>query len=221
MRDKMADAALRAVEAVNYKSVGTIEFLVEGDEFFFIEMNTRIQVEHPVTEMITGVDIVKEQILAAAGQSLSVSQKDIQFRGHSIECRINAEDPETFHPSPGKVTGFHAPGGYGVRVESALYHNYTVLPHYDSLIAKIIVHAETRPEAIKRMQRALNECIIEGIKTNIPFHLRILEKEEFHNGNYNTRFIQTMIHSLRALCIRLIASGRVSAWTIILAIRES
>ena len=192
VRKGIAEAALKAVKVVDYKNVGTIEFLVEGDEFYFIEMNTRIQVEHPVTEMVTGVDIVKEQILSSAGETLSVSQDDIQFRGHSIECRINAEHPETFHPSPGKVTRFHPPGGYGVRLESALYHHYSVLPHYDSLIAKVIVHGIDRKEAIQRMQRALDEFIVEGIDTNISFHQKILKDKAFHEGDFSTRYVQTL-----------------------------
>ncbi|MFC2074661.1 acetyl-CoA carboxylase biotin carboxylase subunit [Bdellovibrionota bacterium] len=195
MRAKMIDAALGAAEEVQYQNVGTIEFLVENNEFYFMEMNTRIQVEHTVTEMVTGIDIIKEQILASAGYPLSIKQKDVNFRGHSIQCRINAEDPLTFNPSPGKIGTYHPPGGYGVRVESALYNNYTVLPHYDSLIAKLIVHAETRQEAINRMQRALDEFIINGISTNISFHQKLLKHPAFHEGGYNTRFLETTFNS--------------------------
>lgn len=194
LRERITSAAVKATEIVDYRNVGTLEFLVEDDQFYFMEMNTRIQVEHPVTEMITGVDIVKEQILISAGERLSIKQSDVSYKGHSIECRINAEHHETFHPSPGIITSFHPPGGIGVRVESAAYLNYTVLPHYDSLLAKLIVHSETRVDAIQRMQRALDEFIIEGIDTNILFHKRLLDNENFKNGNYNTRFIHAMMN---------------------------
>jgi acetyl-CoA carboxylase, biotin carboxylase subunit len=155
-----------------------------------MEMNTRVQVEHPVTEMVTGIDIVKEQIRIAYGQPLRFTQDDIKINGHSIECRINAEHPFKFTPSPGKIDGYHTPGGLGVRVDSAVYDQYTVLPYYDSLIAKLIVHAETREEAIKRMARALDEYIIEGIKTTIPFHQRIMTHKEFIEGNVDTGFLE-------------------------------
>lgn len=195
LRERIRQTAVLALETVGYQNVGTIEFLVEGDQFYFMEMNTRIQVEHPVTEMITGIDLVREQILVSANETLKYKQQDISFRGHSIECRINAEDPKTFHPSPGQITGYHPPGGQGVRVESALYHKYTVLPHYDSLIAKLVVHADSRDEAIKRMQGALDEFIIEGIKTNIPIHQKILNNRAFHDGKYHTGSIHAMIES--------------------------
>jgi len=156
-------------------------------------MNTRIQVEHPVTEMVTGVDIVREQIRSAAGLKLRYKQSDIKINGHAIECRINAEDPVKFTPSPGKITAYHTPGGLGVRVDSFVYDQYTVLPHYDSLIAKLIVHAETRDDAIKRMARALDEYIIEGIKTTIPFHKRVMASKDFIEGNIDTGFIDRAV----------------------------
>jgi acetyl-CoA carboxylase biotin carboxylase subunit len=171
-----------------------MEFLVGKDNsFYFMEMNTRVQVEHPVTEMVTGIDIVREQIRSAAGIPLRYTQDDIRINGHAIECRINAEDPQKFSPSPGKITSYHTPGGLGVRVDSFVYDQYTVLPHYDSLIAKLIVHAETREDAIKRMARALDEYIIEGIKTTIPFHKRIMANKDFIEGNIDTRFIEKMV----------------------------
>jgi acetyl-CoA carboxylase biotin carboxylase subunit len=194
LRAAMGDAAVRAARAVNYNSVGTMEFLVDKDNsFYFMEMNTRVQVEHPVTEMVTGIDIVREQIRSAAGIPLRYTQDDIRINGHAIECRINAEDPQKFSPSPGKITSYHTPGGLGVRVDSFVYDQYTVLPHYDSLIAKLIVHAETREDAIKRMARALDEYIIEGIKTTIPFHKRIMANKDFIEGNIDTRFIEKMV----------------------------
>jgi acetyl-CoA carboxylase biotin carboxylase subunit len=194
LRAAMGDAAVRAAKAVNYNSVGTMEFLVDKDNsFYFMEMNTRVQVEHPVTEMVTGIDIVREQIRSAAGIPLRYTQDDIKINGHAIECRINAEDPLKFTPSPGKITSYHTPGGLGVRVDSFVYDQYTVLPHYDSLIAKLIVHAETREDAIKRMARALDEYIIEGIKTTIPFHKRIMANKAFIEGDIDTRFIEKMV----------------------------
>ena len=194
LRAAMGDAAVRAAKAVNYNSVGTMEFLLDKDNsFYFMEMNTRVQVEHPVTEMVTGIDIVREQIRSAAGIPLRYTQDDIKINGHSIECRINAEDPLKFTPSPGKITSYHTPGGLGVRVDSFVYDQYTVLPHYDSLIAKLIVHAETREDAIKRMARALDEYIIEGIKTTIPFHKRIMANKDFIEGNIDTQFIEKMV----------------------------
>jgi acetyl-CoA carboxylase biotin carboxylase subunit len=194
LRKKMGDCAVAAAKAVNYSSVGTMEFLLDADNnFYFMEMNTRIQVEHPVTEMVTGIDIVKEQIRSAAGLPLRFKQADIKINGHSIECRINAEDPIKFTPSPGKIVGYHTPGGLGVRVDSAVYDQYTVLPHYDSMIAKLIVHADTREEAIKRMARALDEYIIEGIKTTIPFHQRIMANKEFMEGAVDTGFLERLV----------------------------
>ena len=191
LRERMGAAAVAIARAVHYTNVGTAEFLLDADgNFYFMEMNTRIQVEHPVTEMITGIDLVREQIYAAAGYPLRFTQNDIQLRGHAIECRINAEDPERFVPSPGKIDGYHQPGGLGVRVESAIYDQYTVLPYYDSLIAKLIVHADNREEAIRRMSRALDEYIIEGIKTTIPFHQKIMANREFQEGKVDVGFLE-------------------------------
>ncbi len=187
----MAQAALKAVQAANYRNAGTIEFVVDAEQnFYFIEMNTRIQVEHPVTELTTGIDIVKQQIRIAAGHKLSLTQQDITFNGHAIECRINAENPERqFAPSPGTVDFMHLPGGSGVRVDSALYTGYELPPYYDSLAAKIIVHAPTRAEAIRRMRRALEETIIEGLSTNIELLHQILHHPCFVRGGYDTGFL--------------------------------
>ncbi|RME32845.1 MAG: acetyl-CoA carboxylase biotin carboxylase subunit, partial [Deltaproteobacteria bacterium] len=183
VRKKMGECAVAAAKRVGYHSVGTVEFLLDKNlDFYFMEMNTRVQVEHPVTEMVTGVDIIKEQIRIAAGEKLRFTQKDIKLNGHAIECRINAEDPVKFTPFPGKINGYHTPGGLGVRIDSAVYDQYTVLPHYDSMIAKLIVHAETRDEAVKKMACALDEYIIEGIKTTIPFHQKVMNDEVFIKG---------------------------------------
>ena len=193
-RAAMGEAAVKAAKAVNYCSVGTVEFLLDkSGEFFFMEMNTRIQVEHPVTEMITGVDLIREQIRSAAGLPLRYKQKDIKINGHAIECRINAEDPFKFTPCPGKITTYHQPGGLGVRVDSFVYDQYTVVPHYDSMIGKLIVHAETREDAIRRMARALDEYIIEGIKTTIFFHKRIMANKDFIEGNVDTSFLDRIV----------------------------
>lgn len=193
-RKKMGECAVAAAKAVNYTSVGTMEFLLDAKgDFFFMEMNTRVQVEHPVTEMVTGIDIIKEQIRSAAGIPLRYTQDDIKIQGHSIECRINAEHPFKFTPSPGKIDGYHPPGGLGVRVDSFVYDQYTVLPHYDSMIAKLIVHADTREEAIRRMARALDEYIIGGIKTSIAFHAKVMNSKEFIEGDVDTGFIDRMV----------------------------
>jgi acetyl-CoA carboxylase biotin carboxylase subunit len=178
-------AALTVANAVNYVSAGTVEFLVASDgSFYFIEMNTRIQVEHPVTEMLTGLDIVREQIRIASGEPLGYKQKDIEFRGHAIECRINAEDPEHFIPSPGTVTAWRPPGGHGVRVDSHMMPGAVITPYYDSLIAKIIVHGRDRAEAISRMYRALFETVVEGVKTTIPYHQKLLADPAFLSGDH-------------------------------------
>ena len=192
LREQMGEAAVRAAKGVGYISAGTVEFILDKQgDFYFMEMNTRIQVEHPITEMITGVDLIKEQIHIAAGEKLKILQKDITCRSHSIECRINAEDPDNnFMPSPGKVTEYNPPGGPGVRVDSHLYKGYSIPPHYDSLIAKLIVYAEDRQSAILRMKRALEEYIIEGIKTTIPFHLKVLNNGDFQRGEYSTKFVE-------------------------------
>ncbi|MFN7251704.1 MAG: acetyl-CoA carboxylase biotin carboxylase subunit [Anaerobacillus sp.] len=192
LRQKMGDAALKAARAVNYTGAGTVEFLLDKHRnFYFMEMNTRIQVEHPVTEMVTGVDLIKEQIMVAAGYPLSITQEEIVINGWSIECRINAENPaKNFMPSPGKIEAYHPPGGLGVRIDSAAYHGYAIPPFYDSMIAKLIVHGKTREEAIARMKRALNEFLISGVETTIPFHIALLEHEDFINGNFNTKFLE-------------------------------
>lgn len=181
-----------AMKKMRYRGAGTVEFLYENGAFFFIEMNTRIQVEHPITEMITGVDLIKEQIRVASGYGLSITQDDISWNGHSIECRINAENPETFMPMPGTVDIYHAPGGLGVRVDSHLYGGYAVPPYYDSMIAKLIVHAPTRVQAIQRMIRALNEYVIDGIETNIPLHLELLQEQAFISGAYNIHWLEDL-----------------------------
>lgn len=191
LRNKMGEVAVKAAKAVNYKGAGTIEFLLDKNgEFYFMEMNTRIQVEHPVTEMITGIDLVKEQIKIAYGEKLSVTQEDIKFNGHSIECRINAENPaKGFMPSPGAIGVACIPGGSGIRIDSALYQGYKMPPNYDSMIAKLIVHGKDRNEAISKMKRALGEFILEGIDTNISFQFEILNNKTFNEGKYNTGFI--------------------------------
>ncbi len=192
-RQKMGQAAVQAARAVNYTGAGTVEFIYDHNEkkFYFMEMNTRIQVEHPVTELITGVDLIKEQIRIASGEKLSLTQDEVTFNGWAIECRINAENPEkNFMPSPGKINMYLPPGGLGVRVDSAAYPGYTIPPYYDSMIAKLIVHAPTREEAIARMKRALSEFIIDGIHTTIPFHIKLFEHEKFVKGEFNTKFLE-------------------------------
>ena len=195
LRNKMGNAAIKAAKAAGYTSCGTVEFLVDKDKnFYFMEMNTRIQVEHPITEMRTGIDIVKEQIKIAAGEKLKIKQKDIEFRGSSIECRINAENPsKKFRPSPGTITGINFPGGNGVRVDTAIYAGYTVPANYDSMIAKIIVHGQTRGEAISKMKRALEELVVEGIDTNRDFLYSIITHPDFIRGNFDTSFIEKMM----------------------------
>jgi acetyl-CoA carboxylase biotin carboxylase subunit len=191
-RKAMGEAAVAAAKAVNYCGAGTIEFIYDDEgNFYFMEMNTRIQVEHPITEMITGFDLIKEQIRVTAGEPLSIKQEDIVLNGWAIECRINAEDPDkNFMPCPGKIQNYIAPGGFGVRVDSAAFTGYTVTPFYDSMIAKLIVWAPTREEAISRMERALGEFTIEGIKTTIPFHQKVLRHEKFIEGDVTTKFLE-------------------------------
>jgi len=194
MRREMGEAAVKAAKAANYQNAGTIEFLVSGDDFYFMEMNTRIQVEHPVTEEITGIDLIKEQLKIASGEKLSFTQKDITFSGHCIECRINAEDPyNNFTPQPGKVTLYNPPGGLGVRVDSHVYTGYTISPYYDSMIAKLIVHGKNRAEALSCACRALDEFLIEGVKTTIPFTKFILTSTDFIEGNYDTGYIERIM----------------------------
>ncbi|MBN8236587.1 acetyl-CoA carboxylase biotin carboxylase subunit [Halobacillus kuroshimensis] len=193
MRKKMGDAAVKAALAVNYSGAGTVEFIFdkESDSFYFMEMNTRIQVEHPVTEMVTGVDLIKEMLLVANDEKLSFKQEDIEFEGWSIECRINAENPyKNFMPSAGKIDMYLPPGGLGVRVDSAAYPGYTIPPYYDSMVAKLITYGRDRDEAIRRMRRALDEFVVEGVHTTIPFHQRMMEHEVFVNGDFNTKFLE-------------------------------
>lgn len=193
LRRQMGEAAVAAAKAVNYHGAGTVEFLLDKyGKFYFMEMNTRIQVEHPVTEMVTGIDLIKEQILVAAGQPLSFTQEDIKLDGWAMECRINAENPaRNFMPSPGKISNYLAPGGFGVRVDSAAYAGYTIPPYYDSMIAKLIVWGKTRQEAIDRMKRALSEFVVEGIATTIPFHLKVMDHDVFVSGHFDTKFLET------------------------------
>ena len=189
-RAKIGTLAADMVRNMGYRGAGTIEFLYENGQFFFMEMNTRIQVEHPVTEMLTGIDLIAEQIRVAAGLELSVKKDLIRFRGHAIEVRINAEDPETFTPSPGKITQFHAPGGLGVRFDSAIYTGYSIPPYYDSMIGKLIVHGRTREECIRRLRRAIVETVIEGVKTTLPLHLWILDQPDFQKGDYTIHWLE-------------------------------
>lgn len=190
-RKKMGEIAVKAVKEIGYSNAGTIEFLVDKNkDFYFMEMNTRIQVEHPVTEMVTGVDIIKEQIKIASGEELSYKQENIEIKGHSMEVRINAENPEkNFMPSPGKITGLHLPGGNGIRIDTAIYDGYNVPPTYDSMLAKLIVYGKNREESILKMRSALSETVIEGITTNIDFLLKILNNKDFQDNNYDTSFI--------------------------------
>jgi len=189
-RNYIGTLAAETVRQMGYRGAGTIEFLYEDGKFYFMEMNTRIQVEHPVTEMITGMDLIAEQIRVAAGEKLSVNKDHIRLRGHAIEVRINAEDPETFAPSPGTITQFHAPGGLGVRFDSAIYGGYKIPPYYDSMIGKLIVHGRTREEAIRRLRRAIFETVIEGVKTTLPLQYWITEQPEFHSGEYNIHWLE-------------------------------
>ena len=197
-RTKMGEVAVKAVKEIGYTNAGTIEFLVDKNlDFYFMEMNTRVQVEHPVTEMVTGIDIIKEQIKIASGEKLSFTQKDIKFTGHSMEARINAENPEkNFMPCPGTITGLHLPGGNGVRVDTAIYSGYTVPPTYDSMLAKIIVHGKDRNESIAKLKSAIAELVVEGIQTNADFILKILDNEDFVNNNYDTSFIQKLLRMI-------------------------
>ncbi|MBL8484089.1 MAG: acetyl-CoA carboxylase biotin carboxylase subunit, partial [Rhodocyclaceae bacterium] len=192
---RIGDRCAEACRVINYRGAGTFEFLYENNEFYFIEMNTRVQVEHPVTELVTGVDIVQEQIRVAAGEKLRLRQRDIEMRGHAIECRINAEDPFKFTPSPGKINTYHPPGGPGIRVDSHVYQGYTVPPHYDSMIGKVIAYGDTREQAIRRMRIALSEMIVEGIKTNIPLHQDLLQDARFLAGGTSIHYLE---HKLAA-----------------------
>ena len=192
-RQSIGDKVVHAVSKLGYRSVGTIEFLFENGEFYFIEMNTRLQVEHPVTEMVCGLDLVREMIRVAEGKPLDFKQSDIKFSGNAIECRINAENPDTFQPSPGQVGTYHAPGGLGVRVDSGLYTGYTVPPYYDSMIAKLIVHGANRNECLMRLRRALSEYVIDGLDTTIPLHQRLVNEPDFVNGDYDIHWLQKFV----------------------------
>jgi acetyl-CoA carboxylase biotin carboxylase subunit len=191
--ERIGERCAAACKKMGYRGAGTFEFLYENGEFYFIEMNTRVQVEHPVTEMVTGIDIVRQQILIAAGEKLPFTQRQIQLRGHAIECRINAEDPYKFTPSPGRITAWHAPGGPGVRVDSHIYTGYTVPPHYDSMVGKIIVHGDTREQALARMRGALAEVVIEGIKTNVPLHRELMVDANFETGGTNIHYLESWL----------------------------
>jgi acetyl-CoA carboxylase biotin carboxylase subunit len=192
-RDALGAQVTAGLRQLGYRNAGTLEFLWQDGQFAFIEMNTRLQVEHPVTEMVCNVDLVKEQLRVAAGEPLGYTQEQIRFSGHAIECRITAEDPETFAPSPGRVAMYHAPGGLGVRVDSALYSGYTVPPHYDSLVAKLVVHGQTRAEAIARLKRSLAEMVVSGIKTTLPLHQRIVADPEFQAGDYTIHWLEKFV----------------------------
>jgi acetyl-CoA carboxylase biotin carboxylase subunit len=195
LRDKMGAVAVQAAKAINYENAGTVEFLLtDENQFYFMEMNTRIQVEHPITEMITGIDLIKKQIEIAAGKALDITQEEVCIKGHAIECRINAEDPyHNFRPSPGKIENLHIPGGKGIRIDSAIYCGYTISPAYDSMLAKLIVYGKDREEAIGKMRSALGEFTVEGIKTNIDFNYDIINEDSFIQGNYNTSFIESVL----------------------------
>jgi acetyl-CoA carboxylase biotin carboxylase subunit len=194
-RARIGEICAAAMRELNYSGAGTIEFLYENGAFYFIEMNTRIQVEHPVTEMITGFDLVNEQIKIAGGSPLSIKQEDIVFRGHAIECRINAEHPTTFRPSPGKITYYHPPGGLGVRVDSAVYAGYTIPPYYDSLVGKLIVHGRTRTETLMRLRRALDEFIIDGIETTLPLYRTLVRNTDIQNGDYDIHWLEKFLEA--------------------------
>jgi acetyl-CoA carboxylase biotin carboxylase subunit len=192
-RQKIGDIVRDAIAKLGYLGVGTIEFLYEDGEFYFIEMNTRLQVEHPITEAVTGIDIVREQIRIAAGLEMSFTQKDVEFSGHAIECRINAEDPKTFAPSPGTIKDFHTPGGLGVRVDSAVYSGYRIPPYYDSLIGKLVVHGRNRNECLMRLRRTLHEFVIDGIKTTIPLFQELVNEPDFINGEYHIHWLEDFL----------------------------
>ena len=192
-RDQIGEIVAKAMRELKYLGVGTVEFLYEDGQFYFIEMNTRIQVEHPVTEMITGIDLVLEQIRVAAGGELPVAQTEVEFRGHSIECRVNAENASTFLPSPGKITSYHPPGGLGVRVDSAVYQGYTIPPFYDSMVGKLIVHGKTRSECLMRLKRALDEFVVDGIETTLPLFRKLVRTQDIIDGNYHIHWLERFL----------------------------
>jgi acetyl-CoA carboxylase biotin carboxylase subunit len=193
--EKIGERCAEACRKIEYRGAGTFEFLYENGEFYFIEMNTRIQVEHPVTELITGIDLVQQQIRVAAGEKFQLRQKDITFRGHAVECRINAEDPYTFMPSPGRITNWHTPGGPGVRIDSHVFNGYFVPPNYDSMIAKVITYGDTRAQAVARMSIALSEMVVEGIKTNIPLHRELMADAKFVEGGTSIHYLEHKLAS--------------------------
>jgi acetyl-CoA carboxylase biotin carboxylase subunit len=192
-RDAIGETVAKAMRDIKYLGVGTVEFLYEEGQFYFIEMNTRIQVEHPVTEMITDLDLIFEQIRAAAGNEFTLKQSDIEFRGHAIECRINAENPVSFRPSPGKILHYHAPGGLGVRIDSAVYEGYAIPPHYDSLVGKLIVHGKTRTEALMRLKRAIDEVVLDGIETTLPLFRALVREKDIIDGNYHIHWLEQFL----------------------------
>ena len=192
-RDVIGETVAKAMREIGYLGVGTVEFLYEDGKFYFIEMNTRIQVEHPVTEMITDIDLIFEQIRVAAGNDFTLRQGDIEFRGHAIECRINAENPVSFRPSPGKILHYHAPGGLGVRIDSAVYQGYAIPPHYDSLVGKLIVHGKTRTEALMRLKRALDEVVVDGIETTLPLFRALVRENDIIDGNYHIHWLEQFL----------------------------
>jgi acetyl-CoA carboxylase biotin carboxylase subunit len=192
-RDQIGEVVAKAMRDMGYLGVGTVEFLFEDGEFYFIEMNTRIQVEHPITEMTTDIDLILEQIRVAAGNDLTLNQEDIKFHGHSIECRINAENPVSFRPSPGKILHYHPPGGLGVRVDSAVYQGYTIPPYYDSMVGKLIVHGKTRPECLMRLRRALDEIVVDGIETTLPLFRALIRQQDIINGDYHIHWLEQFL----------------------------
>jgi acetyl-CoA carboxylase, biotin carboxylase subunit len=194
-RDEIGEVVAEAMRAIEYLSVGTVEFLYDDGRFYFIEMNTRIQVEHPVTEMITDIDLVLEQIRVANGADLSIEQQDVEFHGHAIECRINAENPVSFRPSPGKIVHYHPPGGMGVRIDSAAYQGYVIPPHYDSLLGKLIVHGKTRPECLMRLKRALDEFVVDGVETTLPLFRALVRDADIVNGDYHIHWLEQFLAS--------------------------
>ena len=209
LRDKMGNAAVKAAEYINYTNAGTVEFLYANGEFYFLEMNTRIQVEHPITEMVTGVDLVQEQLKVAAGQELSYKQDEINVLGHAIECRINAEDPlANFTPNPGKITSYRSPGGFGIRVDSGIYNNYSIPQFYDSMISKLIAYDRTREAAINRMERALQEYIIIGVKTTLPFHKAMMRNKNFRAAKLHTHFIDEHANDVREEMLKVVAEDK-------------
>jgi len=193
MRDRIGETVAEAMRELGYLGVGTVEFLYEDGQFYFIEMNTRIQVEHPVTEMITDIDLIFEQIRAAAGNDFTLKQSDIKFDGHAIECRINAENPVSFRPSPGKILHYHPPGGLGVRIDSAVYQGYSIPPYYDSLVGKLIVHGKTRTECLMRLKRALDEVVVDGIETTLPLFRALVREKDIIDGNYHIHWLEQFL----------------------------